>query len=325
MIWREGITFIVKKPNKPDYSKARAHRPIACVKTSGKVLEKVETTRLSHPAMTHQLLSPGQFGAVPGKSTVDAGLAVVHDIEIARARGLVSSCLTIDITGFFDHVNHTRLLCILREKKVATPVIKWVKCFLTDRSTALCLDGICDEMKPVNTGVPQGSSFSPLASNLYISGAEPMFKAKTAELIARYPGHKAVEPDLKAFVDDMHVIVSSDSLEINAKILQECYSILEDWAHQQGLKFDMDKRELIHFSRRPRDAGVSPSIRLPGKPDANGHRELTTLSALPVTKWLGIYWDRKLTFRAHVETMAAKGSKTVTALKLLATLSEGLV
>jgi hypothetical protein len=40
---------------------------------------------------------------------VDAGLSFVHDVEMARARGLVTTSLTFDITGFFDFVNHDRL------------------------------------------------------------------------------------------------------------------------------------------------------------------------------------------------------------------------
>jgi hypothetical protein len=226
--WRRSITAAIRKPNKPDYSKARAYRPIALLICMSKVLEKLQTMRLTHLVMKHQLMPHSQFGAVAGKSTVDAGLAFVHDVEMAKARGLVTSSLTFDITGFFDFVNHARLICILREKKIPTQTIKWVKSFLSDRSTAISLDGMLGEMKPVNTGLPQGSSFSPLGANLYTSKAEPAFEQSADEFRAGFEDDSATLPGLRMFVDDGKISVASKSLETK---LSFCSVLMHSWRH----------------------------------------------------------------------------------------------
>jgi hypothetical protein len=54
-----------------------------------------------------------QFGRRSNASCLDTALSLTHDIHEDRHRGLVSSFLAIDIKGFFDHVNHDRLVSVL--------------------------------------------------------------------------------------------------------------------------------------------------------------------------------------------------------------------
>jgi ribonuclease HI len=323
-VWKDSITVAIRKPNKPDYSKPRAYRPIALLDTMGKVLEKIQARRLTHICAKHRLIPHAQFGASPGKSTVDAALMFAHDREVARHRGMATSSLTFDITGFFDFVNHARLLSIMRQRKLPTSIIRWTSCFLSDRRTALSLDGIVGEMKPVNTGVPQGSPASPIIANIYTSLLEPDFTSAIPDLIEGLEQFSPAAPHLIMFVDDGKLYVSSMSLEANVTILKRAYHFCESWAANQGLKFDLVKRELIHYSNRTKDSGISPTIDLPGPVDAGGAPTVVTLVPQPVVKWLGIYWDSKFTFKAHVNAVTGKASKAVTALKLLGNTVRGL-
>ena len=113
-IWRRSIAIALRKPGKPDYSEPRAYRFIQLLECLGKVLEKTMATRLSHYINDHQLVSPMQFGAQPGSSTTDAALTFIHDIEAACNFGCPTSALTFDIKGFFDFVNHQRLLHVMK-------------------------------------------------------------------------------------------------------------------------------------------------------------------------------------------------------------------
>jgi hypothetical protein len=60
----------------------------------------------------YNLVSPMQFGARAGSSTVDAGLTFCNDVERARHKKWVTTSLTFDIPGFFDNINHNRLLIV---------------------------------------------------------------------------------------------------------------------------------------------------------------------------------------------------------------------
>jgi retron-type reverse transcriptase len=144
----------------------------------GKVLESVQASRLAYYTAKYLLVPSSQFGGRPGSSTVDAALSFVHDIEAARNHGLVTLCITFDIKGYFDFVNHTRLLRILCDKHLPLPMIKWVKSFLSERQAAICLDGVLSPSEPVENGIPQGSPISPALSIICTSPLNETYNAK---------------------------------------------------------------------------------------------------------------------------------------------------
>jgi ribonuclease HI len=318
-IWRHSITAAIRKPNKPDYSKPRAYRPIALLEEAGKVLERIQARRLAYLAAKFNLTPYNQFGGSAGKSTTDAALCFVHDCDVAARKNLATSALAFDITGFFDFVNHAKLLCVLREKRVSTPLIQWTSCFLSERKTAMCLDGIVSDMKPVCMGVPQGSPISPILANIYTSSLCEEFAQAAPGFCAGLEDDTPCLPNVMLYVDDGKIYVSSQSLHTNITILERAYAFCEQWAERFGLLFDLDKRELMHHTRRTRDADLAPHITLPGP---NG--TLVPLQPLPVSKWLGIYWDTKLRFHEHIRQAAAKASKAVTAMRLLGNTVRGL-
>jgi hypothetical protein len=54
--WKEGISIILLKPNKEDYTVPKAYRIITLLNCLSKVLEKIFATRLGYLANTIDLL-----------------------------------------------------------------------------------------------------------------------------------------------------------------------------------------------------------------------------------------------------------------------------
>ena len=54
--FKDSISIIIPKPNKPDYSIPKAYRPIALLNTLGKLLTKILANRLQHDAAQHGIL-----------------------------------------------------------------------------------------------------------------------------------------------------------------------------------------------------------------------------------------------------------------------------
>jgi hypothetical protein len=54
--FKKTLTVVLRKPNKPDYTKPNAYRPIALECTIGKILESIITELLSYLIETHNLL-----------------------------------------------------------------------------------------------------------------------------------------------------------------------------------------------------------------------------------------------------------------------------
>ncbi len=62
----------LRKLAKPDYTVAKAYRPISLLSTLGKVMEGVVAERLSYLVEAHDLLPKNHHGARKKRSTVQA-------------------------------------------------------------------------------------------------------------------------------------------------------------------------------------------------------------------------------------------------------------
>jgi ribonuclease HI len=284
----------------------------------------MEARRLQYMAAKHTLIPCQQFGGRAGYSTTDALLSFVNDIQASWNHGLVTSALTFDIKGFFDFVNHDRLISELRRKRIPLQVVKFVKSFLSDRKAAVCIDGIVSDLKDVENGTPQGSPLSPILSAFYAAELLELLECKAQELCPPPPGFdpndKTTKPNLFMYVDDGELYISSPSLLINTQILHSLWcDVIVPWGKRVGLAFDFDKRELMHYTRRKSDNNISPSMTFH---DDDG---VTRVVAPQTTvKWLGVYFDRKLLFNHHVKILAGRAGKAVGSLVMLANTVKGL-
>ena len=153
---------------------------------------------------------------------------------MARDKGLVTSSLTFDIKGYFDFVNHKRLLNVLREKRVPLPIVQWVASFLQDREASVCLDGRTSSCKPVENGVPQGSPVSGILSAFYSTGLIEFMQARRAARASemRQQNPTSIAPTLFLYVDDGRITVHSNDLEAQhcrAAICILCCSRVVQW------------------------------------------------------------------------------------------------
>jgi Reverse transcriptase (RNA-dependent DNA polymerase) len=128
--WKHAVVVVIPKPDKPDYSHAKAHRPISLLEAMSKLLKKVIAKRMQHNIVAHELIPTSQFGGRMHSSCLDAGLTLIHDVQRAHQQGLKCSILLFDIKGFFDHVNHDRMVAILERHGYPQELTQWVASFL---------------------------------------------------------------------------------------------------------------------------------------------------------------------------------------------------
>lgn len=325
-VWRCTISACLAKPGKPDYSKCKAYRMIQCEEEPGKDLEKVQAKRLAYQGLELGLIAETQFGGVPGRSVDDAALTFAHDVERAAQDGLVTSALTFDISGYFDRVNHARLLQILADSRLPTATVRWVASFLSGRRTSISLDGERDEMADVLSGIPQGSSVSPILASIFskpladrLAAAAPRLRRLLAQ------NQTPTEGRLSMFVDDGLLYASSRSFTTNNQHIAFLYGVTKGWADDFGVELDPIKCDFSHFTLGLRNLNGRaighhrPSLTLPR---ADGG--VDTLVPSQCYRWLGIWWDPKFTFAAHVSQMAERASSAVSALSMLGKTTQGL-
>ncbi|KAI0056317.1 hypothetical protein BV25DRAFT_1772591, partial [Artomyces pyxidatus] len=80
------------------------------------------------------------------------------------------------------------------------------------------------------------------------------------------------------------------------------------------------KTEFIHFSRKRGGLDNPPAITLPSAAGIGTF----TVQPCPVLRYLGVFFDSKLTFRKHVETMANRAMSTIRGLQVLGNSVRGM-
>jgi endonuclease/exonuclease/phosphatase family metal-dependent hydrolase len=296
--YKQSTTITLRKERKPDYTIPKAYRPIALENTLAKLLEKVVAVELAKVAEENGLLPWNQMGGRKHRSTLSAIELVQSVVHTAWAApggaGKVVSMLCLDLAGAYDKVSHPRLLHILRRKAIPEDIIKFVESFLKNRKTKIAYTGYTSEWIRTETGIPQGSTISPVLFLFFIS-----------ELLERLqkPENSTIGV---GFVDDTNLITWGKTAKENCERLRAANGLCEEWARRHGAKFEPAKYQLIHFTRARHSEDLSSPVKI-------GETEIKPESSL---KFLGIWMDSKLTWTQQVKKTASKGAASLEAVLL---------
>ena len=168
--FRQARTVVIRKPGKQSYEDPGAWRPIALLNTIGKIIEALTAARIKDAAEKGGLLPDTQIGARTARSTDTAVELLTEQIHtVWKSPRHVASLLSLDLSGAFDTIHPIRLLDILRKKGYPGWLVRWVRSFISDRTTTLVIQGQETERFNINFGVPQGSTLSPILFLLYAS------------------------------------------------------------------------------------------------------------------------------------------------------------
>lgn len=166
------------------------------------------TDRIIQQAMTQQLtpvfeplFSNNSFGYRPGRSAKDAIQRIKEYAEQGYTRAVV-----LDLSKYFDTLNHTILLNLLRQQVKDERVIQMVKRYL---KSGVMENGV---VMPTEEGSPQGGNLSPLLANIYLNEFDWEFSRRGVPCIR--------------YADDIVLLAKSERaserlLETSTKYLEE--------------------------------------------------------------------------------------------------------
>ena len=77
--------------------------------------------------------------------------------------------LSFDIKAAFDSVWHIGLIYKMLKAQVPRYIVEWTHDFLTGRSFEVKVNDAVSGLMPIVTGVPQGSSISPILFSIFIN------------------------------------------------------------------------------------------------------------------------------------------------------------
>jgi group II intron reverse transcriptase/maturase len=166
------------------------------------------TDRTIQQAMAQQMIpifeplfSDGSFGYRPGRSAKDAILKVKEYAEQGY-----TYAVSLDLSKYFDTLNHTILVNLLRKEIKDERVIQMVKRYLRS--------GVMENGVVVDTeeGSPQGGNLSPLLANVYLNEFDQEYQKRGVPCIR--------------YADDIVLLAKSERaakrlLETSTKYLEE--------------------------------------------------------------------------------------------------------
>ncbi|KAI0998058.1 hypothetical protein K3495_g10131 [Podosphaera aphanis] len=230
-IFRRAEVVVIPKPHKDDLSNPANWRPISLLPVLGKGLERLLARRFAFWALSNRIISPMQFGALPGKSAVDLVECLVHDVEKAWESNQVCTLATIDIQSAFDSVQPGRLSVRLREQGWPLPYVNWAASFASRRKARLRVDDFVGDFLDIPHGLPQGSPASPILFLLFL---EPLFKLG-------FPTF--------GYVDDVAILSVAKTLVDISLLTASRVGSVTRWCEQNGLSLADKKTEILHLHR----------------------------------------------------------------------------
>jgi RNA-directed DNA polymerase len=164
------------------------------------------------------------YGFRPGRSQHDALDAVTVAIEQRK----VSWVLDADIRGFFDTMDHDRVMEFvahrIADRRVQRHIKKWLKAGVLE-------DGAWRE---VGEGVPQGGSISPLLANIYLHYALDQWvhwwrqhRARGDVIVVRYADDFIIGFQFKDDAERMHAELRERLKKFNLELSEEKTRLIE--------------------------------------------------------------------------------------------------
>ena len=281
--WRKANVIPLPKPGK-ERTKAESYRPVSLTSTLCKTLETMVNIRLQFYLESNRLIDENQSGFRKGRSTTDHLVRLQQVMSQALLSGNLLCVVFVDLTKAFDLVWLDGLLFKLGRIGITGIMFRWIKSFLSDRRIQVNVGRFLSAVQTLENGTPQGSVISPTLFNIMINDIQ-----KSSYLDAK--------TELAKFADDSTIWRKGRNFCELQKNMQKALDKFMAWANDWGFKVSEKKTVGMLVSR---DRGISRmTLCMNGK----------TIEFKDQTKFLGVIFDRRLTWKPHIDETVDRCTK----------------
>ncbi|GFW46413.1 probable RNA-directed DNA polymerase from transposon X-element [Trichonephila clavipes] len=259
-----------KAPGKSKNNPA-SYRPIFLLSTLSKITESIILTRLKNVININNIINPNQYGFTNKLSTLHPLLNLTEAISEGFQRKKSTGAVFLDIQKAFDRVWLTGLTFKLITYNIPPPLTCLLHSYNSDRSYQVRVKDTLSNTKNIYCGVAQGSLLGPLLFNLYINDIPDYTLTK-----------------LNMFADDTAVHTTYRRISSVTYALNKHLKLLEKYYDQWKISINVEKSAAVIFTKKRK--------RPPPPTMFN-----TTIPWSRNTKYLGIIFDKNLTWRTHIQ------------------------
>ena len=231
-------------------------------------------------------MCPTQYGFQAGKSTLDALIKFSSDVysELDQSSYLLS--IFVDFAKAFDTVPHDVLLRKLEFYGIRGIINEWFGDYLSERSHFTVVDNEKSSSARVSMGVPQGSVLGPVLFLLFVNDLPNFSNVLTSIL----------------FADDANIyLTGKDPSKLITTANVELFKLYK-WCLANRISMNSIKTLFIMFGNKP------PSNLPPLTIKSGSSYEV--IKRANKAKFLGVFYDENMTFKAHVNYLVQRLSRT---------------
>ena len=277
-----------------------SYRPIALTSTIGKLLERLIVNRLSWWLEAKSLLSPWRAGFRKRRCSTDQCLRLSQFVSdgFQSTNKERTVLMLFDYSKAYNTVWRTGLLQKMFDIGVPLRLVQWTTAWLTNRIARAQLNGVTGRCRTFKEGLPQGSVLSPLLFVLYINDLLGNFSESTMD---------------SAYADDLALACLGRKKEDVALRMQAEVDKVVSWSQQARLTLNAAKCEVAFFSLDNAEAQWRPQITINGGP----------LSCTPSPTFLGVTYDRRMTFGTQVKKVCQQMLRRTNLLRVVGGTTRG--
>ncbi|GFY27868.1 probable RNA-directed DNA polymerase from transposon X-element [Trichonephila clavipes] len=276
--WKEAIIFPILKPGK-NKNIPSSYRPISLLSTLSKITESIILTRLKEFLCTNNIINPNQYGFTNKLSTLHPLLNLTEAISEGFQSKKSTGAVFLDIQKAFDRVWLTGLTYKLINYNIPPPLVFLLHSYNSNRSYQVRAKDTLSTTKCINCGVAQGSLLGLLLFNLYIND------------IPEYSLTK-----LNMYADDTAVHTTFKRITSVTFALNKHLKLLEKYYDRWKISINVEKSAAVLFTKKRK---------IPPPPKMYN----TTIPWSQSTKYLGITFDKNLTWKIHIQSTRQKFRK----------------
>lgn len=265
------------------------YRPISILPAISKIFEKILLNQLLCHFNVHNILHDKQYGFTRGRSTTDAGTALMKHIFDAWEKSQNAIGVFCDLSKAFDCVHHSILLSKLEYYGIKNRALDLLSSYLSDRVQRVDINGTKSNGSLVKMGVPQGSILGPFLFLIYINDL-PCFVNNFCDIVM--------------FADDTSLIFKTDRRKDNYDEVSVALSQVMNWFSTNNLQLNSKKTKCVKFTL-PNVHDHETIINIDGDP----------LQVINKTVFLGVTVDSKLQWGPHITALAGRLSSAAYAIR----------
>ena len=294
--WRQATIIPIPKPGK-DSTNPTNYRPIALTSCLCKTMERMVNNRLVYYLEYNGILTAYQSGFRKNRSTIDQIIRLETAVREAFIKREHAVAIFFDLEKAYDTTWKYGIMRDLHDAGLRGRLPIFISNFLSNREFRVRLGTIGSNLYSQEEGVPQGSILSVTLFSLKINSIVHCLSDGV---------------DCSLYVDDFLICYRGKQMHTIERKLQLCLKKIQEWAEENGFRFSKSKTVCMHFCTL-RKEHADPTLILNG----------TEIPLVEEFKFLGVIFDKKLSFKSHINYIKVKCSRALNLLKVVSNMNWG--